>query len=188
MKTSVAVTGGVCIVVGVIAILAVGPVPPLDGSADATPSETARDRPVSPDSSPNVPNTAITTNGATATSDASTPPIPGFDFSVDRVGRCGETCREVEATLTNAGSTTASNVTVDLRLYPGNGTSGGSVWNATVAVGSLPGSESASVNRTVDLSAADAFRVSQNDGWITVEATVRSDRETTVITKRRSAT
>ena len=128
-----------------------------------------------------TPRTDATGTSATAT------PGPAFDFSVDDLAECGETCRDVEATLTNNQDETATDVTVDIRMYAGNGTGGERVWEGTESVGRLAAGESATITRRVELSTADAIAVQQADGWVTVEATVESNGTAVTLTRRHDA-
>lgn len=193
MRTTVALAAGLCVLVAAAAILAFGPVPSLDGTSGPTDETTPTVTPepetttvvgtASPGSLPGQPSTGTSTVVPPTTT---IPPAgPTFDFAIDSIDTCGDTCRIVTGTLTNNQSSSASNVSVDLRLYPGNDTEGGPVWNATEPVGSLEPSASVSVTRQVNLSTPAAFAVSRNDGWVTVLATIRSDGRTVKIEKQR---
>lgn len=100
------------------------------------------------------------------------------DFSIDEVEECGQTCRRVTGTATNEQTSPASNVTVELRMYPGNGTDGDLLWRTTEPVGALAVGESLSVTRGVDLSSSDVYSITLSEGWIAVETIIRSDTDT----------
>ena len=110
----------------------------------------------------------------------STPP---FSFGIDSIEECGQTCRDVTATLNNNQDTAASDVTVYTRIYAGNSTaSNDRIWSGTEAVGSMEaGGSYTSMNR-VELSLAEGQQVRSNDGWITIVTTVES-ADTTVTFK-----
>jgi hypothetical protein len=121
---------------------------------------------------------------ASSDGDAATTDRP-FTVTVDRIEKCGETCRDVTTTVANEQSTDASNVTVYSRIYAGNGTDGKVVWSGTESVGDLDAGESYTTTKRVDLSLREAYAVRQQDGWITVRTTVQSDSETVTFTERR---
>jgi hypothetical protein len=141
-----------------------------DGSAD---NETTPTATVTPDAP---------TSTETGTATAAERP---FGFTVDRIEECGRTCRDVTATVTNQQSTEASDVTVETRIYAGNGTDGDPVWTGERAIGDLAAGESATNTTRVDLGLSDAVAIESEDGWITIETTVSSDGETMTITERR---
>lgn len=107
-----------------------------------------------------------------------------FAFSVDRIETCGDTCRDVTSTLTNRQSDSATNVTVETKIYAGNGTDGDTVWTGTESVGTLNADESYTSTERVDLSLTDSYAIEQNDGWATIETTINSDDETVTITEQ----
>ncbi len=53
------------------------------------------------------------------------------------------------------------------------------------SVGTLGAGESYTAVERVDLSLSDALAIERNDGWITVETTVRSDAEAMTTVERR---
>ncbi|MFC7046741.1 hypothetical protein ACFQH6_16190 [Halobacteriaceae archaeon GCM10025711] len=119
---------------------------------------------------------AATTTTATA---------PPFTFVVEKVEECGTTCRDVTTTLTNEQSTPASDVTVHTRIFAGKGTDGDVVWKGSEPVGVLDAGESYTATRRVELSMMDAYKIKQNDGWITIQTSVTADGETTTFTEQR---
>lgn len=104
-----------------------------------------------------------------------------FGLTVTEVSSCGDTCRDVTARLTNTGTETASDVVVEVSIYTG----GEEIWTDSYRVGSLEAGEAVSSTRRVELGFGEAFRVQQNDGWITIETVIRSDSGTEVIKERR---
>ena len=126
------------------------------------------------------------TGTATATATATPEPAPAFDSEVERVEKCGDTCRDVTATITNEGDATATDVTVYTRIYAGNGTDGDVVWEGKREVGTLESGASVTETQRVELSYFDAVKVQQADGWITVKTTIESDEKTVTGTERRN--
>lgn len=124
-------------------------------------------------------------NGATATEtdgDAATRTGPPFAFTVDGIEDCGNTCRDVTATLRNRQTAAATDVTVETAIYAGNETNGGArVWTGSESVGRIgPGAAHTSTER-VKLGWIAAGKVKSAGGWITVETTVETaDRSWTV--------
>jgi hypothetical protein len=135
-------------------------------------------RPAGPDSGG---DTADSNPDAELT-DVSTAP---FAFAVESVEQCGRTCSDVTTSLTNQQTTGASDVVVDTHIYAGNGTSGDPVWTGEESVGTLGAGESYTAVERVDLSLSDALAIERNDGWITVETTVRSNAEAMTTVERR---
>jgi len=104
-----------------------------------------------------------------------------FSFNIDEIEECGETCRDVTATLDNNQDETATNVTVYIRIFAGqdNTDTDDIVWEGTEDAGTMePGADHTTTER-VELSLQDARKIDQEDGWITILTTVESD-DTTV--------
>jgi hypothetical protein len=93
---------------------------------------------------------------------------------IDNIEECGQTCRDVTSTLSNQQDATAENVTVHTRILAGQGTDGDVVWRGSEDVGTLPAGESSTTTRQVELSFADALKIENNGGWITVQTTVET--------------
>ena len=109
-----------------------------------------------------------------------------FTFGVDEVEECGQTCRDVTATLYNEQAEPASNVTTDIRIYAGENNTDADdvVWEGTVDVGTLDANASETTTQRIDLSFREALKVDQNGGWITIRTTV--DSADTTVTFRES--
>jgi hypothetical protein len=164
----------VLVAVGVAAIGGVGPITGGDaGGTGETDNGTDEEFP-----------TAETTNDSEAGTSGDGEP---FTFSVDEVEECGQTCRDVTATLHNEQSESASNVTTYIRIYAGENTTAADdvVWEGTVDVGTLDANASETTTERVDLSFRDALAVDQNDGWITVQTTVESEDATVTFRESR---
>lgn len=105
-----------------------------------------------------------------------------FTFEIDDVEECGQTCRDVTATLDNNQNETATNVTVYIRIFAGedNTDTDDLVWEGTEDVGTLEAGGSHTTTERVDLSIQEARMIDDEDGWITILTAVESD-DTTVI-------
>lgn len=104
-----------------------------------------------------------------------------FAYTVDSIEECGQTCRDVTATITNDGNETATGVSVETNIY----TDGDLIWEGSEDIGTLDvGAEYTSTQR-VELSYGEAAKVEDNDGWITIETIVSFDNGQEVITEER---
>jgi hypothetical protein len=101
-----------------------------------------------------------------------------FAFVIESITECGQTCRDVNATIVNQQDTDASGVEVHSEIYTG----GDLIWENTSDVGSLESGESFTDTKRVKLSYSEAYKVQQNDGEILVKTYVRTD-ETTFVFK-----
>lgn len=118
-------------------------------------------------------------SGTTATTEP-----PPFSFAIDSVEECGQTCRDVTATLHNNQDRTATGVTVFIRMFAGqdNTDTKDLVWEGKENVGTLAAGASQTTTERVELSLQEAQKINQNDGWITILTTVKTD-DTTVTFK-----
>lgn len=107
-----------------------------------------------------------------------------FAYTVDNIEECGQTCRDVTATITNEGNETATNVTVETNIY----TEGDLIWEGEEDIGTLEAGADYTSTQRVELSFGDAMKVEDNDGWITIETIVRFDEGQEVITEERQVT
>jgi hypothetical protein len=118
-------------------------------------------------------------DGATAGDATATPATPPFSFTIDSLESCGQTCRDVTATVTNERDTAATDVTVATRIYAGKSTGQNArIWTGSEAVGTLAPGASATSTARVKLGFVAAAKVKQHDGWITVVTTVESEETT----------
>lgn len=114
---------------------------------------------------------------------------PPFTFEIDNIEQCGQTCRDVTATLYNNQNQSASNVTVYTQIYAGNSTDqSDQVWSGQQQIGDMEAGGSDTRTQRVELSASEGFAVQQNDGWITVQTTVRSADTTITFQNQRNVT
>lgn len=123
-------------------------------------------------------NDADTGEDSDTTSPDETDP---FSFVIDDIEECGETCRDVTATLDNNQNETATNVTVYIRIFAGqdNTETDDIVWEGTEDAGTVAAGEDHTTTERVELSLQDARKIDQENGWITILTTVESD-DTTV--------
>lgn len=108
-----------------------------------------------------------------------------FDFDIGSVEECGQTCRDVTATLVNQQERRATGVSVYTRIHAGRGTDGDVVWEGTYDVGALGPSASETETQRVELGYFDALKVQRQDGWITIVLTIETDRQTVRFQERR---
>lgn len=104
-----------------------------------------------------------------------------FSFVIEDVEECGETCRDVTATLDNNQDETATNVTVYIRIFAGqdNTDADNIVWEGSEDAGTMAAGEDYTTTERVELSLQNARKIDQENGWITILTTVESD-DTTV--------
>lgn len=171
----------VVLVVGLGLAAAIGPLGVLDGDGrdvpPATTTETA-DEVGSSDSG----------NGdggdGTTGDEASTEPPP-IGLRVDSVEPCGQTCRDVTATLSNNQDRRATGVTVQTTIYAGEDTEGDVVWEGSREVGTLEPGESETDTTRIELGFFEAATVQSAGGEITIETVVETDRQTFRFVERR---
>lgn len=113
-------------------------------------------------------------DGSTATAS------PPFAFTIDNIEECGQTCRDVTATLHNNQDDAATGVTVFTRVFAGedNTAEEDLVWEGKEEVGTIEASASHTTTRRVELSLQEARKIDQKGGWITIVTTVQTDDQT----------
>ena len=112
---------------------------------------------------------------------ASTDDGDPFAFAIDDIEECGQTCRDVTATLYNRQTEPATGVTTYTRIFAGeaNTDTDDLVWEGSVDVGELDAEDSHTTTERVELSLQEARRIDREDGWVTILTSVDTD-ETTV--------
>lgn len=112
---------------------------------------------------------------------------PPFAFTIDSIDNCGQTCRDVTATVDNTQNQSASEVTVYTRIFAGENSTemDDLVWEGTEDVGTLAAGDAHTSTKRVDLSLQEAVEIDGNDGWITIVTTVDSDDETITVRETR---
>lgn len=103
-----------------------------------------------------------------------------FSFTIDSVEECGQTCRDVTATLHNNQNETATGVVVYTRVFAGENTTAEDdrVWQGKEEIGTIAAGASHSSTERVELSLQEANMIQQRDGWITIFTTVQTDDRT----------
>jgi len=132
-----------------------------------------------PGSEPSAESSAETTDDQAATEE------PPFTFTVDEIDDCGETCRDVTATVGNTRDEPAESVTVSTSIFAGENSTEELVWEGTEEIGTLAAGDAHTSTRRVDLSLSEAYAVDENNGWITIVTTVDSDEETITLRESR---
>ena len=112
---------------------------------------------------------------------ASTDDDDPFEFAIDEIEECGQTCRDVTATLFNRQTETATGVTTYTRIFAGEANTDPDdvVWEGSVEIGEMDAESSHTTTERVELSLQDARTIDQEDGWVTILTSVDTD-ETTV--------
>ncbi|MEA1932247.1 MAG: hypothetical protein U9O06_11965 [Euryarchaeota archaeon] len=108
-----------------------------------------------------------------------------FAFAVEGIDDCGETCRDVTATVENSQDEPAESVTVSTSIFAGENSTEELVWEGTEAVGTLDGGDSTTTTKRVDLSLSEAYAIDETDGWITIVTTIDSEEETVTVRESR---
>lgn len=119
-------------------------------------------------------------DGSAPSGSGGTTETPPFTFAIDSIEECGQTCRDVTATLHNNQNETARGITVYTRIFAGrdNTAEDDIVWEGTEDVGTLEAGGSYTSTRRVELSLQEGMEIESNDGWITILTTVESNEET----------
>lgn len=104
-----------------------------------------------------------------------------YDFVIENVEECGNTCRDVTATLANTGGETHRNVRVTTKVYA----DGDLLWTGNETVGRLDASESHTSTKRVNVGFAGGMKIKSNDGYVTIVTVVESASGTTRFEDRR---
>ncbi|WP_276280571.1 hypothetical protein [Halorussus caseinilyticus] len=104
-----------------------------------------------------------------------------YAFSILRVEKCGNTCRNVTARLSNTGATARENVRVTTEMYADDQL----LWSGNESVGTLSVGESHTSTERVDVGFTGGLAISANDGYVTIVTVVESDGGTTRFSDRR---
>lgn len=142
-----------------------------NGTAEPTPEqqtltpadETPTDTPTGP--TPTAGDEADGAGTPTA-SPTATPEQVEFDASLaEDASRCGFTCRTVTYTITNLGTASAADVTVNIRVLTG----GEQVYEGSQSVGDIGArSRKSGITKDVDPGLGGGRKVQNNDGQVTV--------------------
>ncbi|WP_058367313.1 hypothetical protein [Haloparvum sedimenti] len=104
-----------------------------------------------------------------------------FQFTIDEIEECGNTCRDVTATIVNDGGETAEGIVVHTTMYADDDV----VWEGTEEIGELPANESYTSTREVDVGYGGGAKIQENDGYVTIETVIEFDDGQEVFTERR---
>ncbi len=106
---------------------------------------------------------------------------PAFTFTIDEITDCGETCRDVTATLENKQQQSATDVTIHTRIFAGADTtaSAAQVWETTEEIGTIAPTGQHTTTKRVNLSIRDALQIDQEGGQVTIVTTVQTATTTT---------
>lgn len=178
-RTAVALAAGAIVIV-VVGLAVAGGVGPFGGDGNGV-----DDFPTATQTPGGAPADGGGGDGGDVDSAGENTPQPPFDFEVESIDSCGQTCRDVTATLENQQDRRATGVTVYSRIHAGRGTDGDVVWEGTHDVGTLTAGGSDTETRRVELSYFEALSVQRADGWITLVVTVETDRRTVTFQERR---
>ncbi|WP_224332817.1 hypothetical protein [Haloprofundus halobius] len=121
---------------------------------------------------------ASTSGDDSAVQDAYDQPLR---FSVGEIDECGTTCRDVTAHVKNTGNESVNDVDVTVRLFADDD----EVWDGSVEVGSVDAAETQEQTIRVELGYTDAYKIKQNDGYVTVRTTVTTADGTFEFEERR---
>lgn len=132
-----------------------------------------------------APATASQSSAPTASGPRTTTPPPPFTVRIDSVESCGNTCRDVTATLTNQQDQQATGVRVHTSIYAGDKASGDPIWEGSEDVGTLDAGGSSTDTQRIELGFMDAAAVQSKGGHITIVLVVKSDQRTMRHVERR---
>jgi len=136
------------------------------------------------DSVPTASGTSAGSGGGSGGGGTATPPPP-LELQIESVEPCGETCRDVTATLVNNQDQRATGVTVHTQIHAGDSTEGDVVWEGTQEVGALAAGGSETDTTRVELGFFEAAKVQSAGGEITIQLTVETDRRTLTFVEHR---
>lgn len=167
-----------------LALAGAGVLVAADSSSDAIPdlesdgstTTAAEASPDAGDGSTTTTTTASESPGATSTDAGS-----GYALDIRSIEKCGSTCRDVTAALTNENSSARRNVTATTEVYA----DGDLLWSGNESVGTLSAGESHVSTKRVQVGYAGGMKIRANDGYVTIVTVVRSDDGTAEFSERR---
>ena len=144
---------------------------PADGSAAPTPAD---DR--------SGAGEASQTGNDPGASETGPDRVRPFTVSVGRIEECGNTCRDVTASITNNGGNPRPNVTVSTEIYAG----GDRVWEGRRELGTLAPDETKTRTERVDVGFLGAAKIKGDGGNVTIVTTVDWSDGSATYRERRS--
>lgn len=106
---------------------------------------------------------------------------PPFGFNIEKIEKCGRTCRDVTASLTNNQNAPTEDVVVRSVIFTG----GDKIWEGQSNLGTIAPGESVTNTKRVKLGYTDAYKVKQNDGKIVIKTYVITEDATYVYKEAR---
>ncbi len=145
-----------------------------DGPATATPAEESNPDPTQSDGTGDAGDSNAEGTPTRAES-------PGYAFTIETIEKCGSTCRDVTARLTNSGGETRREVRVTTKMYAGDDL----LWSGNETVGTLDAGESHVSTRRVKVGFSGGLAIKSNDGYVTIVTVIDSASGTTRFSERR---
>lgn len=105
----------------------------------------------------------------------------GYGFVIENIEKCGNTCRDVTAKLTNDGPEARRNVRVTTKMFADDTL----LWSGNETIGTLDSGESHVSTKRVDVGFSGGMAISANDGYVTIVTIVESAGGTTQFSERR---
>lgn len=141
------------------------------------------------DSTPSTagPSTSTPVSNHTPAAETPTEPPP-FVLHIDSIESCGQTCRDVTATLVNTQDRRSIGVVVSTTIHAGESVDGSVVWEGEHQVGSLPAGESVQHTSRIELGFMSAAAVQGAGGEITIVTSVESNQQSVRFVRHRDVT
>lgn len=136
------------------------------------------------DSGDDIEHFPTATDDASGSNASSPTEADPFSFAIDEVEECGDTCRDVTATLENQQTETAENVTVYTRVFAGenNTDTDDVVWEGVDEAGTIEAGETYTSTERVELTLQEGRQVENEGGWVTIVTTIETDDATVTFT------
>lgn len=130
------------------------------------------------------PSTSTATSDHTPAPETQTEPPP-FVLQIDSIESCGQTCRDVTATLVNTQDRRAIGVIVSTRIHAGESVDGSVVWEGEHEVGTLPAGDSVQHTSRIELGFMSAAAIQGAGGEVTIVTSVESDQQSVRFVRHR---
>lgn len=149
---------------------------------DSLPSETPKSGADGATTTTTEPTDSETeSSGATTDTTTESATRSGYEFVIENIEKCGTTCRDVTARLTNDGAEARQDVRVTTKMYA----DGDLLWSGNETVGTLDSGESHHSTKRVDVGFSGGMAIRSNDGYVTIVTIVESASGTTRFSERR---
>lgn len=120
-------------------------------------------------------------DGGTGDSSGSDDSDSGYFLTIKDIEQCGNTCRDVTATLKNTGDENRQNVHVETKVYAGDD----KIWSGEETVGTLEAGGTHTSTKRVKVGYIGGAKIKNNGGYVTIVTIVTSDSGTTKFSERR---